>query len=344
MARLVYTKEEILADHPGLKPHEAAGYTMHGGIDGDGNYVSPRMLHREPAVAAWVEALQARGWDLIDASGDLLERNNYPNQDQAAFLLSNGEETTLWNSLTTTGIIEARGQALADFPPPDFQEVIVEDISETATGHLAKGLLIAHGWDEGGEPGSGLGAHDAMWFAARDALFGKDAYPLVEPPESIGKPDLGREMPDLPEMHEALLRLLMDVLMIEVRAEAFFNHCCNTMRNPTLFTNRRAEAELAANLVDRIRQDEAIHVGYLQVVLSELRSFTFKLKDGGTKPGHEILDPVWDRMVKWHATTVFDERRGQAREDILARVRKLPNGDQLAAQFDALDTAKIAAE
>ncbi|MGB0922175.1 MAG: hypothetical protein ACPG1C_12770 [Alphaproteobacteria bacterium] len=344
MARLVYTKEEILSDHPGLKPHIEAGYTLHGGIDAAGNYVSPRMLHRAPAVDAWVEALAARGWDLIDASGDLLKRENYPNQAQAAFLLQNGEEKTLWNSLTTTGIIEARGQALADFPPPDFQEIIVEDISDTATGHLAKGLLIAHGWDEGGEPGSGHGAHDAMWFAARDALFGKEAYPLVEPPESIGKPDLGREMPDLPEMHEALLRLLMDVLMIEVRAEAFFNHCCNLMRNPALFTDRRTEADLAANLVDRIRQDEDIHVGYLQVVLSELRSFTFKLKDSSTKPGHEILDPVWDRMVAWHSTTVFDERRVQTREDILARVRALPGGEELANQFDALDKAQLAAE
>ena len=33
MAKLVYTEQEILADHPYAKSHEEAGYKLHGGFD-----------------------------------------------------------------------------------------------------------------------------------------------------------------------------------------------------------------------------------------------------------------------------------------------------------------------
>ncbi len=74
---------------------------------------------------------------------------------------------------------------LAEATAPDFQNIVEEDISGTATGHLNKGLLVAHGLDEGGSPERGEGGHDAMWFAVRDMLFGKHAYPRAEVPESL---------------------------------------------------------------------------------------------------------------------------------------------------------------
>ena len=48
--------------------------------------------------------------------------------------------------------------------------------ADSACGHLNLGLLYAHGMDEGGDPEhpEAGGAHDAMWFAARDLVFGKD--------------------------------------------------------------------------------------------------------------------------------------------------------------------------
>jgi hypothetical protein len=93
-------------------------------------------------------------------------------------LLQWGCGQTLWNALTVTGVVEARGLALTQIVAPDFQSFIVEDISQTTVGHLGKGLLKAHGFDEGGVPGSGQGGHDTMWFAARDLIFGKNAYPM----------------------------------------------------------------------------------------------------------------------------------------------------------------------
>lgn len=344
MAKLVYTYDELMAEHPYAKRQEDAGYLMHGGFDAEGNYISPRTLHRWPAVKAWGEALQAKGWPLIDATVELLKHDNFPNVDQQRLLLQNGYGQALWNSLTVTGIVEARGRALCEFTAPDFQDIIVEDISETATGHLGKGLLYAHGADEGGDPERPeYGAHDAMWFAARDLLFGKGKYPEDIEPDNISRPEQGRLMPQIPEGYEQIIALLMNVLMIEVRAEAFFSFCQKIMRDPAVFQDRREAAEHAAEMVERIRTDEAIHVGYLQTVVSEMRSFTFKTVDGGTIAGKDLIDPVWEGMVVWHSETQHEKSREMTYGHLKNNLLQQEDGAKLLEQFNALDSRKQAA-
>jgi hypothetical protein len=342
MTKLLYTTEEILADHPYALPHEEAGYRLHGGFDGNGRYISPRTLHRWPAIRAWQESLKARGGYLGDSSKALMAGGNFPNVAQQNLLLSLGLGETLWNALTVTGVFEARGKRLAEATAPDFQDVVVEDISHTATGHLNKGLLRAHGFDEGGDDTRGEGGHDAMWFAVRDLLFGKNAYRDPVIPESLSRPDLGRLMPQLPKDHEDWILLLMNVLMIEVRAEHFFQFCTAVMRDPANFQDRREAALHAADLVDRIRQDEAPHVGYLTAVVSELRGFTFNSVDGGTVTGMQMIDPIWRGMVHWHAVTNSDYGREQTRIELVTRLEALPNGKDLVRRFDALEQ-KLAA-
>ena len=340
-ARLRYGRDDLMRSHAYARPHEAAGYRLHGGFAEDGAYVSPRTLVRWPAVRAWGEALQARGWPLIDASGDLLKRPGYPTFDQHKLLLKAGLGRTLWNSLTVTGIIEARGQALCTVTAPNIQALVTEDVADMATGHLNSGLLYAHGADEGGDPATpGEGAHDAMWFAARDLVFGKGAWPIPEAPASIARDVEGREMPQLPEGHEQFIKFLMNVLMIEIRAESFFSLCCRLFRDPELFEGRRADAELAATLVERIRADEQVHVGYLQVLISEFRSFSWKTVDGDRAPGAEILDPVWARMVQWHGQTERDLAAARVRSGLEGSIlaeRGEVAGRAFLAKFDALD-------
>ena len=339
-APLRYSREQLLSSHPYVRPHEAAGYRLHGGFVADGSYVSPRTLVRWPAVRAWGEALQRRGWPLIDANGRLLEREGYPTFEQQKLLLTNGLGQALWNALTITGIIEARGQNLCKAVAPDLQPLVVEPLADTAIGHLNEGLFYAHGADEGGDPAQpSLGAHDAMWFAARDLVFGKNAYPLPEAPASISREVDGREMPQLPEGLEQLIRMLMNVLMIEIRAESFFSLCCRLFRDPELFVDRRKDAELAAQIVERIRADEASHVGYLQVVVSELRSFSWRLS-GQSVPGAEIIDPVWARMVEWHGRTERELAAARTRKEIESQVlaaRGATEGRRILAELDALD-------
>jgi hypothetical protein len=342
MTALHYSEAELLAEHPYARPQIEAGYRLHGGFDAAGAYLSPRTLTRWPAVKAWQGALAARGFPLIDASTRLLRRGNYPSFEQQKLLLHLELGQTLWNSLTITGFVEARGRRLAEFPAPDFQAIVADDISGTATAHLGKGLMKAHGFDEGGSPETGEGGHDTMWFAVRDLLFGKDAYPLPVVPESLARPELGRLMPQIPLPHEQTILMLMNVLMIEIRAEAFFAFCTRLMRAPDLFTDRREAAEQAAVLVERIRQDEAIHVAYLQTAVSELRSFGFRTETGDGVPGRSFIDPVWNGMVQWHSVTTLEHGRAQAREAIAAQLLAMGDGAKRLAAFDALEPREAA--
>jgi len=342
MTKLVWTREEILADHTYAKPHVEAGYRLHGGFDADGKYVSPRTLNRWPAIRAWGDALKTRGHELVDSSPQLMVRGNFPNTAQQSLLLEHGLGQTLWDSLSVTGVVEARGRALATAEAPDFQAVVDDDISETATAHLNKGLLRAHGLDEGGDPERGEGGHDSMWFAVRDMLFGKHAYPHATVPESLSRPELGRLMPQIPDDHERWILLLMNVLMIEVRAENFFNFCTAVMRDPRNFRDRREVALHAADLVDRIRQDEAPHVGYLTVVISELRSFTFMTADGSRVKGADFIDPVWRGMVQWHAVTNVDWERRHRQNEFEALFHARPDGEALARRFRTLEEKEAA--
>ncbi len=336
MTKLVWTRDEILADHAHAKPHVEAGYRLHGGFDADGRYISPRTLNRWPAIRAWEVALTARGQEIVEPSGELMARGSFPSVAQQSFLLEHGFGQTLWDSLSVTGVIEARGRRLAEAEAPDFQSIVEEDITATATGHLNKGLLRAHGLDEGGD--GTVGGHDAMWFAVRDMLFGKHAYPHAQIPDSLARPEVGRLMPQIPAEHENWILLLMNVLMIEVRAEKFFNFCTTVMRDRRNFRDRRAVALHAADLVDRIRQDEAPHVGYLAVVVSELRSFTFK---GGVK-GAAFIDPVWRGLVHWHAVSNNDFDREQRRKEFAELFGARPDGAALQRGFDGLEQKEAA--
>lgn len=342
MTRLVWTREEILADQAYAKPHIEAGYRLHGGFDAEGKYVSPRTLNRWPAIKAWSNALEARGNELVDSSQQLMVRGVFPNAEQQGFLLARGFGQTLWDALSVTGVIEARGRMLADAEAPDFQLIVEDDIFETAVAHLNKGLLRAHGLDEGGDVSRGEGGHDAMWFAVRDMLFGKRAFPHAKAPESLARPELGRLMPQIPFDYERWILLLMNVLMIEVRAENFFNFCTSVMRDPRNFQDRRDVAMHAADLVDRIRQDEAPHVGYLTVVVSELRSFMFRTSSGERMKGSSFIDPVWRGMVQWHSVTNVDWDRAQTRKEFEAMFRARADGEMLMRRFESLERKEAA--
>jgi hypothetical protein len=329
---LILSRDELLRSHDYASLHTEAGYRLHGGFLGDGRYVSPRTLVRTQAVERWAQAVLDKGGTLIDVSQSILPTETWPSFAQAKLLLKSGLDRTFWTSLTTTGIVEARGAALCTVTPPDFQPLVTEDLSGTLTGHLAKGLLWAHGADEGGDPGNrAIGAHDVMWFAVRDMVFAKDLYPTPEV-ERVTRTEPERQMPQIPAAHENLIKLLMSVLVVEVRAESFFTHCCNLLRDRELFVDRRASAEHAAEIVERIRQDEAIHVRYLQVLVSELRQFTF----GSTK-GAAFIDPIWERVCGF----VQPERRRAMYAAIQAEAEQKLGPDKarkVLAEFDALET------
>lgn len=334
--QLTYIRDELLRDHDYARPHVVAGQRMHGGFLADGRYQPPRALVREPALDAWTDALRARGGDLLDADSSLLGGVRLPNVEQSRVLLRAGLGETFWNTLTITGKIEAKGRLLAEAEFPDLQPAIVDDISHMALGHLGRGLLYAHGIDEGGQPELGIGGHDVMWFVARDLAFGPGAHPDVEPPETISRPEAGtRFVPEVSAGVEGLLSLLANLLIIEFRAEIGFEATQQILRTPDLFVDRRAEAEEAAQIVERIRADEAIHVRSLRLYLGELASVRLRTTDGGTIAGKEVIDRFWSGLARWATVEQPALAAEQQRAIIAGRIARHADAAEVQRRFDA---------
>lgn len=332
----MYSRDELLREHDYDAAHVVAGVRMHGGLMADGRYQPPRALVREAALAAWEEALAARGGRPLAADASLLGGVRLPTVEQSRVLLRNGLGETFWNTLTITGKIEAKGRLLAEMPIPDLQPYIVDDISHMAIGHLHRGLLYAHGIDEGGQPDEGIGGHDVMWFVARDLVFGAGAHPDVDPPETISRPEAGRRfVPEVEPLVEGIVSLLANLLIIEFRAEIGFAATQEILRTPDLFTDRRAEAELAAELVERIRIDEEIHVRSLRLYLGEMATVQFRTVDGATMSGAELIARFWDGLVQWATVDQPRLAAAQQREAIEARIARHPQAGQVQVAFDA---------
>jgi hypothetical protein len=334
---LSYTEEDLWRSHDYAKPHIEAGLRLHGGFDASGRYIPPRALVRGPAIEAWTESLRRRGGDLFEADASLLSGVRFPNEAQQKLLLFEGLDQTWWNALTITGIIEGRGRLLADIEFPHFRDLVVEDVSDMAIGHLNSGLLRIHGVDEGGEPDKDIGGHDVMWFALRDLAFGKREFPIPEVPARIGRPDdPAGEFAEIPARFEQTISFLLNLLLIEFRAEILFSSAQNLLRDPDLFTNRRDQAEHAADVVARIREDEEIHVSSLRLYLGELRNVHFKTRNAGSKLGREVIDPFWQRIVHWATVDQPKLAAEQQRPILTQRILSHPNGPQLLERFDSL--------
>lgn len=336
MSSLIFEAEELLRSHDYATPHREAGFLLHGGFDAEGNYIPPRSLVREVAIENWTKALAERGGDLLEADSSLLAGLRYPSPEQMKLMLQEGLGQTFWNSLTITGAIEGRGRILAEIEFPDFGKAVVEDVSEMAVGHLNKGLLRAHGLDEGGEPDRGIGGHDVMWYALRDLAFGETDYPKPEVPENIARPDTGtRRAPRIPAAIEQSISMLLNLLLIEFRAERGFQLSETLLRDPELFCDRRAEAERAADIVERIRTDEEIHVTSLRLYLGELRSLHFHTDDGETMLGAEIIDPIWTDLVHWATVLQPQQVAEQQREMLTSRILAHREGERVLKEFNA---------
>ena len=340
--KLRYDADELLASHPYVETLTAVGRRLHGGLDADGRYQTPRTLNRWRAVETWQRQSESRGWPFVEVSPSILGAEIYPSLEQQEMLLESGFGQILWNALTWTGITESKAAPLISIPVPDFQTLVEDDLSDTLTSHLTKGLLAAHGMDEAGDPATPeIGAHDIMWFMVRDLALGKDAFPTAPPLPPMFRP-VRREMPDIPPEFEYFIKYMMNVLMLEVRAQVFFDYCRTLLGNPLNFPERRSDADHASEIVGRIATDELIHIAYLRVFISELRGFRFHSLSRGLVTGASILDPAWRKMVQWHANfenKYADLRREQAESQIREAAGQC--GELVLARFRALEARPL---
>ena len=93
---------------------------------------------------------------------------------------------------------------------------------------------------------------------------------------------------------------------------------------------------LAVRLVNRIRMDEAIHVAWLRTAVSEFRNSTVKTVSGSEVSGASILDPIWEKMVHWHAVEMHEVNRENSRKEMRAKILATSNGSDLIEEFNRL--------
>ncbi len=108
------------------------------------------------------------------------------------------------------------------------------------------------------------------------------------------------------------------------------------MADPELFADRASQAREAASLVGRVRQDEAIHVSGLRVVLGELYHATFRTPDG-PRPGRELLAPVWKVHVKFQNQTAPRYEARVARPWVAQRYGSGADGRRLLEELASLE-------
>jgi hypothetical protein len=300
--QLDWTAQEILADHAVEDPLVVRGVVCHGGF-ADGSYVSPRTRFRRAAIDAWQQHhREVTDTDVLDAPVDSFP-GHYPSLEQARFLLRNGVREPIVGLLTRIGTVEGYGGAIRELAPTGgVQRHFVEDVSGTATGHLASGLLEAHARDESGwrdEAG-----HDRMWYAVRDIAFEdpldadaerdmrariEAAAASVPMPSAFGT----REFAGVDPAFETLIAFMTRVLFIEIRAFHAFAWAEALLSDTSLVAGDGD----AARLVSYIRQDESPHVDYLRTSLSEMRARTFVGEGGRHHAGADVIGRIWDTTL-----------------------------------------------
>ena len=340
-----YSADEILADHAVTEPLYAGGVRCHGGFDESGEYVSPRTKHRVPGIEAWQEKHREDfGKDIADIPLETWPEN-FPNLDQARYLVEAGVREPLIATLTRIGTVEGFGANIRYLQPGDMQQHFDESIKGTAIDHLGKGLFEAHGRDEAGwEKEAG---HKDMWFAARDIAF-ENPTAAIDIDGMLQRMGFGqgggggnsvfeRALPDdIDENVEMILSLMTRVLFIEIQAFHTFRWAEAWLSDPKLVAG---DGE-AARLVSYIRADETPHVGYLKTAITEMRDRTWIGKSGKKYDGADMVGRIWDRNLEQSLGASRVQNRKAVRGEVEHWVLQRPNGKDILERFNELGSAE----
>jgi hypothetical protein len=339
-----FTEAELLTDHDVAEPLIAGDVKCHGGFDEDGTYVSPRTKHRVPGIAAWqAKHRDEFGADILHAPLELWPEN-YPNLDQARFLIKSGVPEPLIATLTRIGTVEGYGANIRLLQPGDMQRHFDDDIRGTALAHLGHGLFEAHGRDEAGwEEEAG---HKDMWFAARDIAFDNptaeiDIEAMLErmgfgQPGS-GPPEFERALPDDIDVNlEMIATFMLRVMFIEISAFHAFRWAEAWLSDRDLVAGDGAAAEL----VSYIRADETPHVEYLRTALTEMRDRTWVGTSGKRYPGNDMIATLWSNALEQSLGAGREQGRKAVRGEIEHWIGRHSNGADILAEFDSLATER----
>lgn len=350
--QIEFAEAELLASHRYAEPLVVAGVRCHGGFDDGGGYVSPRTLHRVPAIAAW-QARHRRdfGTELLDLPLDTWPEH-YPNVAQARFLVENGITDPISATLTRVGTVEGFGAMIRYEALPDMQRLVDEDIAGTALAHLGTGLFEAHARDEAGFDGES--GHEHMWYAARDVAFENpvtadqralmlERMGIVPPGGAAADPAslralalANRRWPgDVDFDLESLIARMVRLLLIEISAFHTFAWAEELLADPDLVAG---DGE-GARIVSYIRADETPHVEYLRTALSELRDRTVVGEGGRRHAGSDLVADLWDRALAQSTGPNRQATLETTWREVRHAVGDRPGAADLLARFDALGSS-----
>lgn len=353
-----FDEGELLESHKYEEPLVAGDVKCHGGFDEDGTYVSPRTKKRVPAIAAWQRQREEQfATPILDIPLESWPEN-YPNVDQAKYLIREGVTQPIVATLTRIGTVEGFGAMIRYSSIPELQRCFDEDVRGTAMTHLDRGLYEAHARDEAGFEDEG--GHKQMWFAARDIAFEnpvtEDETDTMLQRMGIGRANPGggapqitaetirqflggaRSLPDDVDLDlEMLIQRMARLLLIEISAYHVFAWAETVLSDLDLVAGDGS----AAKLVSYIRSDEAPHVEYLKTVLSEMRDRTFVGSSGKKHEGKELMAKVWDNAV---AESLGSRREANIKITIAElehALGKHPRAKDVLAEYHSLGTVDL---
>lgn len=324
-----YTHDELLSEHPFEGRLVVDGVTFHGGFI-NGQYMSPRTLHRMPAIKAWQERLPSGALDAILEPMTSRIPPQFPNVEQTRLLVRHGVMLPLVHILSLIAIVEGfGGEELPLVPIPNFDKRLREPIDGTALAHL-KSLFDAHARDEEG--------HRMMWEFARDIALDHPEIPK-NLATSFPPPSARRLVPEIPADMEAIITRLLTVLSVEVFAVESFRWARAVLGDASLFA-RHADAE---QIIAYVQQDETPHVGYLATALAEVRSRTFVGEDGAFRPALPVIDRMLS-VVMLFQTGLRYRANCAARMQVVERaLAEHPRREEILAEFGTLGPMPLAA-
>lgn len=332
--KLEYTTDELMSDDEFEEPLFGGKVRCHGGYS-DGQYISPRVKFRKPAITAWRQRLIDDCEPLIYIPSEYVPPN-YPSYEQAKYLLQEGIVDPITRSLTTISIVEGFGARIRDIKLPDFKKEIKEDISGTALAHLDKGLIEAHARDEAGHRDQG--GHKQMWEAARDIGLNNPDIPddvLMRMMSGARGRSRERLYPELSAKMEEMINFVAGVLVVETFADDVFAWAIDLLGDPEV----SHDPKLASHLVKCIRADETPHVDYLTVALSELRARTLISEDGKKEfQGSEVIDRIFSNQLRGAATNRPRDARQRLQEEIHELIADKDKANRISNKFESLDS------
>lgn len=85
-----------------------------------------------------------------------------------------------------------------------------------------------------------------------------------------------------------------------------------------------------------IRADETPHVEYLRTSLTEMRDRTFRLSDGTTMAGRDVISAIWDPALNDSLTTRRTEFVSMMGHELERAVAGRPDADDLLDELGTL--------